>query len=111
MCLTQFLDIKLFIRRQNLHFFIVTLFQTSPCFLCVCSTSLLKTLWEKDKLIVMSNFSFSHSDFYRFGELSAIFIEFKIVIANSYQFGSLKFVVWERVLNSIPEDKIYTFSN
>ena len=30
-------------------------------------TRLLKTLWEKEKLLVMSNFSFSHSVFYPFG--------------------------------------------
>ena len=30
-------------------------------------TSLLKTLWEKDKLLVTSNFSFSYSVFYLFG--------------------------------------------
>ena len=30
-------------------------------------TSLLKTLWEKEKLLVTSNFSFSHSVFYLFG--------------------------------------------
>ena len=30
-------------------------------------TSLLKTLWEKEKLLVTSNFSFSHSVFYQFG--------------------------------------------
>ena len=29
-------------------------------------TSLLKTLWEKEKLLVASNFSFFHSVFYRF---------------------------------------------
>ena len=29
-------------------------------------TSLLKTLWEKEKLLVTSNFSFSHSIFYQF---------------------------------------------
>ena len=34
---------------------------------------LLKTLWEKEKLLVTSNFSFSRSVFYSFGELSAIF--------------------------------------
>ena len=36
----------------------LTLSQTSPGFLCVCSTRLLKTVWEKEKLLVMSNFSF-----------------------------------------------------
>ena len=30
-------------------------------------TILLKTLWDKEKLLVTSNFSFSHSDFYLFG--------------------------------------------
>ena len=30
-------------------------------------TSLLKTLWEKEKLLVTSNFSFTHSVFYPFG--------------------------------------------
>ena len=29
-------------------------------------TSLLKTLWEKEKLLVTSNFSFTHSVFYLF---------------------------------------------
>ena len=41
--------------------------------------SLLKTLWEKEKLLVTSNFSFTHIVFYPFKELSAIFIKFKIV--------------------------------
>ena len=30
-------------------------------------TSLMKTLWEKEKLLVTNNFSFSHSVFYPFG--------------------------------------------
>ena len=41
-------------------------------FLRVCSISLLKTMWDKEKLLVTSNVSFSHSVFYPFGELSAI---------------------------------------
>ena len=49
-------------------------FQSKPWFLRVCTNSLLKALWEKEKLLVMSNFSFSHSVFYPFGEFSAIFI-------------------------------------
>ena len=39
-------------------------------------TSLLKTLWEKEKLLLKSNFSFSHSVFYRFEKLSVIFFKF-----------------------------------
>ena len=40
-----------------------------------CSTSLLKILWETEKLLVTSNFSLSHSVFYPFRKLSAIFIK------------------------------------
>ena len=66
----------------------LTRFQTVPCFyqvyigslfLCACSVLLLKTLWEKKKLLVTSNFSFSHSVFHRFWELSIIFIKVKIM--------------------------------
>ena len=35
-------------------------FPNKPCFLHVYITSLLKTLWEKGKLLVASNSSFSH---------------------------------------------------
>ena len=34
----------------------------------VCSRSLLKTLLEKEKMLVTSNFSFSHSIFYHLGK-------------------------------------------
>ena len=37
-----------------------------PWFLRVCSTLVLKTLWEKEKLLVTSNFSISLSVFYPF---------------------------------------------
>ena len=43
--------------------------------------------FEKEKLLVTSNFSFSHSIFSTFRELSAIFIEFEIVICNLFEFG------------------------
>ena len=36
------------------------LFPSKPWFLPVCSTSLLITRWEKEKLLSMSNFFFSH---------------------------------------------------
>ena len=41
-------------------------FPNKPWFLCVWSTSLLKTLWENEKLLITSNFSFFHSVFYPF---------------------------------------------
>ena len=49
-------------------------FQNKPWFLRVCGTSPLKTLWEK--LLVTSNFSFSHRVFYPFRKLSIIFVKF-----------------------------------
>ena len=43
---------------------LLALFQSSPGFyVSHSSTSLLKRLWDKEKLLVMSNFSFSHSVF------------------------------------------------
>ena len=54
---------------------VVNPFPNKPWFLRVCKTSLLKTLWEKEKLLVMSNFSFSHSVFYPFQQLFAIFYQ------------------------------------
>ena len=48
-------------------------FPNKPLFLHVCSTNLLKTLWEKKILLVMSNFFvFLHSVFKPSGELGAI---------------------------------------
>ena len=64
-----------------IEFFIIILkasfnpFPNKPWFLRVCSTSPLKTLWEKEKLLITSNFSFSHSVFYPFRELSSIFCQ------------------------------------
>ena len=72
-------------------------FPKKPRSLHVCSTSPLKTLWEKEKLHVTSNFFFSHTVFYPIGELSAIFIEFKIVVCKLSVWKSLKFVVWQKV--------------
>ena len=57
-------------------------FLNKPWFLRVCNRSLLKTLWEKKKLLVTSNFSIFHSVFYPFGELSAIFVKFEIVVCK-----------------------------
>ena len=65
---------------------LVNPFPNKPWFLRVCSTSLLKTLREKEKLLVTSNFSFSHSVFYLFGGLSAIFNKLEIVVCKLFQF-------------------------
>ena len=62
-------------------------FPNKPWFFHVGSTSLMKTLWEKEKLLVTSNFSFSQRVFYPFGEPSAIFIEIEIVVCKLGEFG------------------------
>ena len=69
----------------------------------VFSTSLLKTMWEKKKSLVKSNFCFSHIVFSPIGELSAIFNKFEICHLQLWEFGSLKFVVWERVKSIIQQ--------
>ena len=75
-------------------------FPNKPWFLCVCRTSLLKTLWEKEKLLVTSNFSFSHSVFYPFRELSAIFIQFEIVVCELFQLGRVLNLSFGKGLNA-----------
>ena len=62
-------------------------FPNKPWLLRVCSTNLLKTLWEKEKLLIKGNFSLSQSVFYTFRDLFAIFIEFKIVVCKPFEFG------------------------
>ena len=65
-------------------------FPNDPWFLLVCSTSLLKKQWEKEKLLITSNFSCSHSVFYPFGELSAILSNFKLSSASSFSLEEFK---------------------
>ena len=77
-------------------------FQNKPWFLRVCSTSLLKTLWEKEKLLVTSNFSFSPQ---RFLPTLGAFCHFHQIWNCRLQALSvwkrLKFVVWERVKTAL----------
>ena len=94
------------------RFHILNSFPNKPWFLRVCSTSILKTLWEKEKLLVTSNFSFSHNVLYLFGEFSAIVIKiWNCHLQSLSVWKSLKFVVWERVnpplclLNPFPNDR------
>ena len=59
--------------------------QTSTGF--YVSAVFLKTLIQKKKLLVTSNFCFSHSVFYYFGEFSSIFVKSEIVVCKLFQFG------------------------
>ena len=72
-------------------------FPSKPLFLSVYSRNLLKTIWEKEKLLVMSNFSFSQC----FLPIWRTFHHFRQTqncrLQNLSVWKSLKFVVWERV--------------
>ena len=73
-------------------------FPNKPWFLCVCNTGLWKTLWEKEKLLVTSNFSFSHSVFLPVWRTSCYFHQIQDCRLQTISvWKSLKFVVWERV--------------
>ena len=80
-------------------------------FLRVCRTSLLKTLWEKEKLLVTSNISFSRSVFYPFVELFVIFIKFEIVVFKLFQFGRVNNLSFGKELNGLSEYLISHFSH
>ena len=71
----------------------LTLSETSPGF--YVSAVIRKTLWEKDKLLVTSNFSFSHSVFYALGELS---YNLKLSSANPFSLGQSKILSFCKVL-------------
>ena len=82
-------------------------FPNKPLFLRVCKTGLLKTLREKEKLLVTSNFSFSHSVFYPFGKLSTIFTEFEIVVCKLFQFGQSEIMSFGKGLNLEKEHSFF----
>ena len=102
--------VKDIVGNEDLHFLLLnTVFLTAsycrvvnpvpnkPWFLRVSSKSLQKTLLEKEKLLVTSNFSFFHSVFYPLGELPAIFSKFKIVICRLSVWKIPKLVIWKRI--------------
>ena len=66
----------------------------------VCSISLWQTLWEKEKLLVTSNFSFSHGVFYPFIEVSAIIIKFEIVVCKLFKLVRVLNLSFGKGLNS-----------
>ena len=63
----------------------LTLSQTIPGFY-MSEVQVFWKHWEKEKLLITSNFSFSHGVFYPVGELSAIFIKSEIVVCQFFEF-------------------------
>ena len=54
-----------------------------------------KTLWEKEKMLVTSIFSFFHNVFYPFTDRNYHFSNNKFVVCKCFQFGQgQNFVVW-----------------
>ena len=73
-------------------------FLNKPWFLHVCSTSLLKTLWKKEKLLVTSNSSFSPQFFLPVWRTLFYFHQIlNCRLQTISVWKSLKFVVWESV--------------
>ena len=66
----------------------LTLSRTSPSFY-MSTVQVFCKHWEKEKLLVTSNFSFFSTVLYLFGEMSAIFIKLEIVVYILFQFGSV----------------------
>ena len=78
--------------------YVLNPFPNKPWFLRVCSTGLSKTLWEKEKMLVTSIFSFSHSVFYSIKEINHHFSNIQFVVCKCFHFGHIQnSVLWERV--------------
>ena len=65
-------------------------FPNKPWFLRVFSTSLLKTLWGKEKLLVTSNFPFTHSVFYCLENFLQFSSNLKLSSADCFNFEESK---------------------
>ena len=74
--------------------------------MCLQYKSLENTVGN-EKLLVTSNFSFSLSVFYPLRELSAIFIEFEIVVCKLFQFEAVQNVSFGKELTNKKEQFIY----
>ena len=65
-------------------------FPNKPWFLRVCSTGLLKTLWEKEKLLVKSNFSFFPVFSTLYENVLSVSSNLKLSSANSFNLEESK---------------------
>ena len=86
-------------------------FPNKPWFLHVCSTSLLKTLWDREKLLIPGNFSFSlFPTMFTVLENFCNFIKFEIVVCKLFQFGRVSNWSFEKGLNSVLDAKFLDLS-
>ena len=60
---------------------------------CICSRWLVKTLWQNEKLLMMSNFSFCHNVFNSFWWLYLYFWRFSFFCLDTFKTVCCRFVV------------------
>ena len=80
-------------------------FPNRPWFLSVCNTTTTRVLENnvgKGEIACNKQFSFSHSVFYLLGELSAIFIQPKILVCSSHSENFLPFSSNLKFLSVLP---------
>ena len=79
--------------QQNLNLWHLSLYQTIPT-LSTLERGLLETLWEKEKMLVSSIFSFSHNVFYPSQNIFQNFNHISIFVCKRFQFRQVyNFVV------------------
>ena len=85
-------------KEDNACYHYINRFPNKPWFLRVCSKSLLKTLWEKKKLLVASNFFFFPPCFLPVLRAFCFFHQiWNYRLQTLSVWNDLTFVVWERV--------------
>ena len=73
----------------------LTLYHMIPAFNNLQERMLLETLWEKEKMLVSSIFSFSHNVFYPIKDRNHQYSNGEFVVCKYFHFGQgQKFVVW-----------------
>ena len=75
-------------------------FPKKPWFSSVCSTRLLKTLWEKEKLLVTSNFSFPPVFSTHMENFLPFSSTLKLLSATSYSLEEFKIFLGEKINSS-----------
>ena len=74
----------------------VNLFPHTDAFWCLCSKCLLKTLWQKEKLLIMSNFFFCNDVFNSISTLIFHLYWFFLILGGCFQ---CRLTVWGKELN------------
>ena len=79
--------VSVLFRDKSFYFSHCNPFPKKPLLLPVCSSSLMRTMWEKEKLLKWAISLFYPCYFLPLWELSSIFIKFEIVVCKFSLFG------------------------